>query len=112
MVIFEPRILFRAWGLSPKSSWPLNRMDPVARPLPASRPMAVMKVWLLPDPLSPTTPRHSPAFTDRDTPRTASTRPSSSWKLTFRSSIDRMGSAMVRTVTGASPRAIGIRLKP
>jgi hypothetical protein len=61
------------------------------RPLPASRPMTVMKVWLLPEPLSPTTPRHSPAATDRDTPRTASTRPSWVWKLTFRSSTARTG---------------------
>ncbi len=35
--------------------------------------MVAMKVWLLPDPLSPTTPRHSPATTCKEMPRTAST---------------------------------------
>ena len=38
--------------------------------------MTAMKVWLLPDPLSPTTPRVSPRGRDSDTPRTAFTTPS------------------------------------
>src|SRR5258708_6566006 len=41
--------------------------------------MTAMKAWLLPDPLSPTTPRVSPRATSSATPRTALTAPS--WVL-------------------------------
>ncbi len=96
MVIFEPRSRFRAAGFNPSTSSPWNRIEPPARPLRAKRPMAVMKVWLLPEPLSPTTPRHSPAATQRLTPRTAWTRPSWVAKSTVRSAMDRMGGSAVR----------------
>ena len=55
--------------------------------------MTVMKVWLLPEPLSPTTPSVSPRATFRETPRTAGTGPSWVSKVTFRSSIARTGGA-------------------
>ena len=93
IVIFEPRILFSARGFSPSSSWPLNRIEPLALPLAASRPMAAMKVWLLPEPLSPTTPSTSPRATLKETPRTALTIPSWVLKSIFRSSMERTGSA-------------------
>jgi len=73
MVIFEPRTLFSSRGFRPSSSWPCSLADPAARPLRASRPMTAMNVWLLPEPLSPTTPRVSPRATARETPRTAFT---------------------------------------
>ena len=76
MVIFEPRMRFSSRVFRPSSSWPSKVAEPVAVPFWASRPMTVMKVWLFPDPLSPTTPRHSPWPTSRETPRTASTTPS------------------------------------
>ncbi len=50
-----------------------------------------MKVWLLPDPLSPTTPRHSPGATVSDTPLTASTTASWVSKRTVNLSMARMG---------------------
>ncbi len=76
MVILQPRSRFSRLGPTPRISSPLNRTAPSARPFWANRPMTVMKVWLLPEPLSPTTPRHSPLATFRETPRTASTTPS------------------------------------
>src|SRR5690606_23101233 len=79
------------------SSSPSNRAEPVTRPLAAIRPITAMKVWLLPEPLSPTTPRHSPGRTSSDTPRTAGTSPSGVSKVTDRSRISRTaGSAMTR----------------
>jgi hypothetical protein len=63
--------------------------------------MTAMKVWLFPDPLSPTTPRVSPGRTSREIPRTAGTDPSRVWKSMRRSSIERTGLGGV-CVTGGS----------
>jgi hypothetical protein len=49
--------------------------------------MTVSIVTLLPEPDSPTTPSICPAFTFRETPRTACTTPSSVAKSTVRPSI-------------------------
>jgi hypothetical protein len=87
MVIFEPRSAFSAFGLRLSNSCPWKRTEPLARPLAASRPITAMKVWLLPDPLSPTTPRVSPRAMDSETPRTAGTVPSWVENSTFRSSM-------------------------
>jgi hypothetical protein len=76
MVIFEPRMRLSSAGFRPSSSVPENLAEPEARPLRASRPMTAMKVWLLPEPLSPTTPRVSPRGMESETPRTALTVPS------------------------------------
>ena len=92
MVILEPRMRFSLWTGRPSNSWPLNLIDPEALPFRARSPMAAMKVWLLPEPLSPTTPRHSPLATASEMPRTASTSPSWVEKPILRSSIDRTGS--------------------
>ncbi len=93
IVILEPRMSFSWPGFSPSSSLPLNLADPSARPFCANRPITAMKVWLLPDPLSPTTPRHSPRPTLSETPRTASTTPSCVWNRTVSFSTARIGSA-------------------
>ena len=85
MVIFEPRMRFSSRAFSPSNSPPRNFADPDARPLRARRPITAMKVWLLPEPLSPTTPRVSPRPMASDTPRTAFTAPSWVSKSTFRS---------------------------
>ena len=50
--------------------------EPVAQPFVAKRPMIDMKIWLLPEPDSPTTPSVSPARTSKLTPFTALTSPS------------------------------------
>ncbi len=109
IVIFEPRMRLRSPSFSPSSSWPLNFAEPSARPLAARRPITAMKVWLLPEPLSPTTPRHSPRPTLKETPRTASTTPSWVEKRTLSRSTARIGSAPVMCETvlvleGGRPR--------
>src|SRR5579859_7048625 len=66
-----------------------------------------MKAWLLPEPLSPTTPRHSPASMRSETPPTAST--TASWVVneTLRSSNARTGGARTGGArTGAPPCAV------
>ncbi len=88
MVMREPRMRFSARGFRPSSSWPRNRAEPFVWPLRAKRPITAMKVWLLPEPLSPTIPTHSPRPTSRLTLRTASTSPSGVSKPTDRSEID------------------------
>ena len=99
MVIFEPRILLSAAGLRFSSSVPRNLAEPAALPLRASRPISAMKVWLLPEPLSPTTPRVSPRATSRDTPRTAATTPSWVAKSTRRSLMERTGDASAKATS-------------
>ena len=73
MVIFDPRIRLSSRGFSVSNSFPRNFAEPDARPLRARSPITAMKVWLLPEPLSPTTPSVSPRGTVSDTPRTACT---------------------------------------
>ena len=72
MVIFEPRMRFSSAGLQAQELLALEpRRAAGAGRCAASRPMTAMKVWLLPEPLSPTTPRHSPGWTvsERREPR-------------------------------------------
>src|SRR4051812_2469755 len=66
-------------------------------------PITVRNDTLLPEPDSPTTPRVSPRATEKETPSTAFTRPSSVGKLTCRSVTSRSCSGM-----GWSPR-LGLR---
>ncbi len=87
MVIRAPRMRLNAAVGIPSSSWPRKRIEPDAWPLAARSPIAVMNVWLFPEPLSPTTPRHSPSRTVSETPLTASTTPSGESKPTRRSLI-------------------------
>src|SRR5205085_5101010 len=67
-------------------SWPLNSTSPVICAWSLlMRPMTVRNDTLLPEPDSPTTPSVSPRATEKETPSTAFTRPSSVGKLTCRS---------------------------
>ena len=59
MVTALPRNLFN-WPVGAlRISVPRYFTLPLALPLPASNPKAARNSWLLPEPLSPTTPRHS-----------------------------------------------------
>ena len=57
---FVPRTRLSCSGDRLRISCPLRRTLPVARPLAASSPMIDMKIWLLPEPDSPTMPSVSP----------------------------------------------------
>ena len=63
------------------TTWPVMR----ARGAAGVRRMMARLVTLLPEPLSPTSARVSPARTSSETPRTAGTGPASVWKVTPRS---------------------------
>ena len=97
IVIFEPRTRFSSRGFRPSSSRPCSFADPETSPFAAVRPITAMKVWLLPEPLSPTTPRVVPRGIASETPRTASTTPSSVAKATVNASTVSTGSDMPRT---------------
>ena len=85
MVMREPRSRLSFTCGRPSSSWLRKITLPVARPFDASRPVAARKSWLLPEPDSPTTPRHSPADTLSEIFFTACTSPSLVAKRTSRS---------------------------
>ena len=91
MVIFEPRIWLSSCRDSLETSRPWKLIEPETSPLPAGRPITARKVWLLPEPLSPTMPRHSPGATSNDSDFTASTRPSGVSNATLRFRTSRMG---------------------
>ena len=99
-----PRISLSCLRSSPFISTPSNRIDPSTLPLAAVRPIAASTVWLLPEPLSPTRPRHSPGATLNDSFFTASTSPSCVWKDTERSRTSRMGFAP----TGADAEGVAV----
>src|SRR5690606_15181186 len=102
MVIFAPRMALSAFGSSPTISCPRYVAEPVTVPLAARRPMMPIMVWLLPEPLSPTTASVSPGRTSRSMPLTAFTSPSGVVKETLRSRTDRIGSmAFVSSVMSA-----------
>src|SRR4029453_6511978 len=84
--ISSPRILRSSFGLIPIRFFPFH----IASPLEIVffrllRPMIVRQVTLLPRPDSPTIPRVLPFSTEKLTPSTALTMPSSVRKYVFRS---------------------------
>src|SRR5262245_11755064 len=84
MAIFLPRIARSSdWCILSRSR-PSNRTSPVIRP-PLARPMMARLVTLLPEPDSPTIPRVWPGSSEKLTPSTALTTPSSVSKWTLRS---------------------------
>jgi hypothetical protein len=89
----DPRILSSLSGAAFKISWPSNVTLPEHLPLAAVRPIAAIRIWLLPDPDSPTMPSTSPRRTSKLTPSTARTQPCSSLKSTVKSRADRIGGA-------------------
>src|SRR6185369_11145139 len=104
----EPRILSSRSGAAFKISSPSNVTLPEQRPLIAVRPIAAIRIWLLPEPDSPTMPSTSPRRTSKLTPSTARTQPCSSLKSTVRSRADRIGIAPGRPLTSALVRIEGI----
>src|SRR3569832_626599 len=91
IVIFEPRSLFSFAGFFVCFFWSRYFTLPVAVPLPASNLMVVWKSWLLPEPDSPTTPRHSPSSMVKFALRTACTAPSGVEKRTSRLLTSKIG---------------------
>src|SRR5215211_3527597 len=84
MATFLPRISRSSdWCILSRSR-PSNRTSPVIRP-PLARPMMARLVTLLPEPDSPTMPRVWPGSSEKLTPSTALTTPSSVSKWTRRS---------------------------
>src|ERR1700722_14628046 len=91
MVTATPRRAFRRFGEAPRISSPRYLTLPLTLPLAARRPKAARKSWLLPEPDSPTTPRHSLSRMARLAFFTASTVPSAVSKRTFRLVISSSG---------------------
>src|SRR5882724_3042748 len=91
MVSLEPRMRFNRGAGAPRVSLPSKRTLPWAAALPASRPMAAMKICVLPDPDSPTMATHSRAATATDTCRTAEMLRFGREKPTVNSSMVNMG---------------------
>ena len=77
MLIRSPRKRRRSSGGSPTSSRPRKRTLPLTVALTGSRPIVAIANVVFPHPDSPTSPKISPAATDRDTSLTAETVPSS-----------------------------------
>src|SRR5262249_40971760 len=94
IVIFDPLKRLSSCCVRPSNSSPRYFTLPVARPFAASSPMAARKSWLLPEPDSPTTPRHSASPTVRFSDLTACTSPSGVAKWTSRSLISKIGAVM------------------
>src|SRR5262245_39636992 len=92
-----PRMRLSCARGSPMSSWPSNLMLPCARPLPAKRPMTDMKIWLLPEPDSPTMPTASPGLIAKLTSLTAFTSPSGVAKVVSRWRTSRMRASLCRS---------------
>src|SRR5215813_1565741 len=108
MDIAEPRTTSRSLALRFSSSFPWKRTLPEARPLAASRPMMASRIWLLPEPDSPTMPTTSPRRRSKPTPSTAVTHPCGSLKRIARSRTARIGAAVVGTGRSALVRVEGI----
>src|SRR5262245_16594507 len=85
MAISEPRTASRSRAPRFRISRPPNRTLPAARPFAASSPMTASRIWLLPEPDSPTMPTTSPRLSSKPTPSTAVTQPCGSLKRTVRS---------------------------
>src|SRR5512145_3439506 len=117
MDIFTPRISFSCSTARLRISLPSNCTLPSARPFLASRPMTDMKIWLLPEPDSPTMPSVSPALIAKLTSLTARTVPSGVEKVvlrlrTSRIAVMRRGSSAVLGIEGiAHPVADEIQRK-
>jgi hypothetical protein len=75
----------------PRISCPRSLTLPEAAPFLASSPMIAIRIWLLPEPDSPTMPTVSPGQSDRLTSLTAATVPPSVRNWTRRSLISRIG---------------------
>src|SRR5215510_2948719 len=106
--IAEPRTLSSRSGDAFRISPPSKVTLPEQRPLIAVRPIAAIRIWLLPDPDSPTMPSTSPRRTSKLTPSTARTQPCSSLKSTVRSRADRIGAAALRAGKSTLVRIEGI----
>src|SRR5512134_999280 len=100
MDIFTPLISFSCSTGRLRISLPLNCTLPSARPFLASRPMTDMKIWLLPEPDSPTMPSVSPALMAKLTSLTARTAPSGVAKLVLRLRTSRMAVMRSSAVLG------------
>src|SRR5215510_13773229 len=106
--IAEPRTLSSRSGDAFRISPPSKVTLPEQRPLIAVRPMAAIRIWLFPEPDSPTMPSTSPRRTSKLTPSTARTQPCSSLKSTVRSRADKIGATAGRAATSALVRVEGI----
>src|SRR3990172_4152771 len=93
----SPRTRWSRAGGSPRISAPRNLTLPRAGPFAANNPMIDMKIWLLPEPDSPTTPTVSPGPTAKLTSLTALTSPSGVSNTVSSPSTSRVG-----TTAGAS----------
>src|ERR1700735_5560992 len=105
-----PRSRSSSLSRRPRISWPRSLTLPVAVPLRASNPMIDIRIWLLPEPDSPTIPTVSPGLSDRLTSLTAATLPLSVWNRMRRSLISRIGATesgvIARGAAGARISAI------
>src|SRR4030095_14741269 len=90
MDILTPLISFSSATARLRISLPLNCTLPSARPFLASSPMTDMKIWLLPEPDSPTMPSVSPEVVAKLTSWTARTLPSGVEKVVLRWRTSRM----------------------
>src|SRR5579859_6936185 len=85
-----PRSLSSSSSFMPRISCPRSLTLPEPEPFLASRPMIVIRIWLLPEPDSPTMPTTSPALRAKLTPLTAATLPLSVRNSTLRSLTSRI----------------------
>src|SRR5690606_7008497 len=85
MEIWLPRNLRMTLGGALMISWPRKRAEPLTLAFAALRPRRFRKVWLFPDPLSPTMPTHSPGLMAKLNPSMAVTSPRGLPKRTVRS---------------------------
>src|ERR1700730_17742620 len=106
-----PRISRRRRELAASRSSPLNRASPLVIVfMRGLRPMIVRQVTLLPDPDSPTMPSVLPFSTEKETPSTARTAPSSVLKCVLRSRTSRR---LTRArASGRGRRTRGGRARP
>ena len=104
----HPRITVQAElenGEKKTFEWTQPLGPPLPRPLRARRPMIDMKIWLLPEPDSPTTPSVSPFWIEKSTPPTAFTAPSWVAKLVLRPVTSRTAAIAVSDPSGRGRRA-------
>src|SRR5687768_10996442 len=105
----EPLILSSFSGVAFRISCPSKVTLPLHLPLIAVRPMTAIRIWLLPEPDSPTIPSTSPRRTSKLTPSTARTQPCSSLKSTDKSRTARIGADIGASLaTGLALPFVGI----
>ena len=86
IAIFVPRMSRISLADALRISWPSSSTEPSSSPLRRSTsPMTDRQVTLFPEPDSPTMPSVSPFSTEKLTPETAFTTPSSVLNLVWRS---------------------------